>query len=100
MKDKETRTMLHEHQKKDNDRYEADKNRLDKLEKRDKSVRTRDAIIGTLLILMSIGWNKIASICEKIPFISFSYNEGWGLAQGSMLLVGTGFIVWAIWRLK
>ena len=75
------------------------KNRLEYLEERDKNVRHRDATIGICLILMAVGWNKIASVCNKLPIISFTYNEGWGFFQMSILLIGCAFMICSVWKI-
>ncbi len=76
-------------------RYE---DRLERLEQYERKTRHRDATIGLALILMSLGWNLIAEFLNQITLLSFTYNKGWGFFQMSMLLIGTAFLVCAVWK--
>ena len=96
MNNKKDRTMLHDHETKDNRRYTDVNQDIKSLKRRDKAIRYRDAIAGFIFIMMSIGWNKVAYLCNKTYFLSFTYNEGWGLFQSGMLLFGTILLVWAV----
>ena len=70
--------------------------RLAYLEKRDRRIRECSAVMGTGTILMAIGWNQIAYLCNKTYLLSFTYNEGWGLFQSGMIFLGTLLIVLAV----